>query len=324
MGFLSDLALSKYIKKLLPTFSRNVITKQIDLYKDELLTKTLPPYLTAMQRENGLRGRQPFKSAYCKIIDKKIMSDKRINLKNKRFQFTPANAIEVIYNVLNQTASKLDYINKQVNSELATEIVNEALNYRQTTLIRLSDLTDFFLMYSRRLLILMLHHEMKQMDATLSDCPFVKGDLVWMEANFETYLALLGIYSQEDEKLVATINSIPPLEVSNDPEDLKTMQLNDANKVDPLKLGFIPNWMNPIYGVKDILLTWRFNRLESAKAEREQVELQLRLHQTKLNGENNPKLEQIIQSTQERLKKLNLKVSELENDFRERYGLDDE
>lgn len=313
--------LALFVRSFLPDFSKSTVTDQISVLKTELQTKTLPPYISALEVETGFHGKEPFKSKWAANTNNIIMGQRGLNLTNREFKLRPQNMIEIIHEVLNTMSIKLTELETMVNKSFGDSIVNSQLTYHQANLLRLVEMTEFFLIYSRRLLINIINNEYKYLDSRPSiGEPFVKGDLKWLESNLGTYATMLAIYSQDKENFFRAIKSVPDLIVSDDKDETETALKVHGDNLDPFRLGFIPYVLNPIYHIRMAIVDWRHNRIEAAKAERELLELRIQQYIMKRNGTDNAKMDQMINNAQERLKRLNKKITDMEESYRVDYG----
>lgn len=313
--------LSFFVRTFLPNFSKSTVTDQIDILKNELATKTLPPYLSATDSTSGLLGKNPFNAKWNQLANASIMSERRMNLKNREFKTVPTNCIELIASVLGTLSSRLTYLDELVNKSFGDDIVNTALSYQQANLLRLVEMSEFFLIYARRFLIYVVSEEYKNLETRPSvGEPFVKGDVKWIENNLSAFTQLLRIYSQDKENFIRDLKNIPDVTISDDKEESDLAKKVHGEKLDPMHLGFIPYVFNPIYHIRMAYVDWRHSRLEAAKAERELLELRIQQYIMKRNGTDNAKMDNVINNAQERLKRLNMKITQMEESYRADYG----
>ena len=136
----------------------------------------------------------------------------------------------------------------------------------------------------------------------------------------QAFLAILAIYSTEEDNFVRAIKQIPDIQVPENPEEDALVKKVHGNKVDELGLGFVPYVLNPIYHIRMKIVEWRHHRIESAKAERELLELRIQQYIMKRNGADNAKMDQVINNAQESLKKLNKKIADMEESYNADYN----
>lgn len=311
--------LAFFVRTFLPSFSKSTITEQIDLLREELAKKTLPPYQSALDVQIGFRGNNPFKSKWAQSTNGRIMSG-NVVLKNRGYKYVPKNSVELIGQVLEQLDGKLKYLNELIDKSFSDDIVNSQLTYLQSHLLRLVEMSEFFLIYCRKYLIMVLHHEFAEHDPSAAkQTPLVKGDVVWVEKRITAFIQMLEIYSQDKEDFIRALKRVPDITITEDIEGEKLAQKVHGKNLDPLNLGFIPYVFNPIYHIRNMVLHWRHSRIEAAKQEREYLELRIQQYRMKLGGVDNAKMESVVANAEERLKRLNKKIADMEESYAADY-----
>ena len=312
--------LSFFTRTFLPNFSKATVTDQIALLREELKTKTLPPYRSATEPEVGFRGRNPFKAKWPKLYNDKATSEK-INVRNREFPYQPLNVIEIIACVLETMDGKLKYLEELTMKSFSDDIVNTQLTFLQTNLLRLVEMSEFYLVYARKFLILLIDEEYNTLNAKVGKHrPLVKGDIKWIETHFPTFMKMTAIYAVDKENFIRAIKSMPEMTVPDSKDEYELAEKVHSDNLDPFGMRFVPYVFNPIYHIRSAILNWRHSRIEAAKTEREYLELRLQQYRMKLGGADNAKMEQIIEATEERLKKLNVKITEMEETYAADYG----
>lgn len=290
------------------------------MLREELKTKTLPPYQSALEQEMGFRGKKPFQGKWPLLYNAKFM-DEKINFRNREFQYQPLNVIETVGAILEQLDGKFKYLEELIGKSFSDEIVNTQLTFLQANLLRLAEMSEFYLIYARKFLILLIDEEYSAINAKNGKFkPLTKGDIKWIEKHFPTFVQMSIIYSQDKENFIRAIKKIPEMTIPESKDEYDLAEKVHGQNLDPNGMRFVPYVFNPIYHIRSAILNWRHSRIESAKAEREYLELRLQQYRLKRGGVDNAKMEQIIEATEERLKKLNLKITEMEESYSADYG----
>lgn len=321
MKILAGSPLSFFTRTFLPNFSKSTVSDQIAMLREELKTKTLPPYRSALEQEVGFRGRRPFKAKWPMLYDAKAMNEK-INHRNREFPYQPLNVIELVGCILETLEGKFKYLEELIVKSFSDDIVNTQLTFQQANLLRLAEMSEFYLIYARKFLIMLIDEEYKGIDAKAGKYkPLVKGDVKWLEKHFPTFIQMSIIYSQDKENFIRAIKKIPELTIPESKDEYELAEKVHGENLDPHGMRFVPYVFNPIYHIRSAILNWRHSRIESAKTEREYLELRLQQYRMKRGGVDNAKMEQVIEATEERLKKLNLKITEMEESYSSDYGV---
>lgn len=164
-------------------------------------------------------------SKWNKAYNDKVMSSRSINFKNRQFTVKSDNMILVVYNVLNQLGQRLNYLESLIDKSFGDDIIGSALSYQQANLLRLVEMSEFFLIYARRLAIYIVSNEYEEIEKNPStEKPFTKGDIKWLEMNMQAFLGILGIYSVDEENFIRAVKQIPDIQVPENKEELDLIQ----------------------------------------------------------------------------------------------------
>lgn len=314
-------SLAMVIRTFLPSFSRNTVSEQIDMLRAEIKERVLPLYESCIDETTGFRGDKAF-SDPSNISDNAIVMKSNINFDNREFTFKPKNMVEAIYQIFSKMDAKLEYLDELITKSFGNEIVNTQLSYLQANLLRLVELSEFYVLYARRFLIKVVHHEYAHLNRTgQEDSPLVKADLVFLSDNLRNFTAMSRIWSVDKENFIRAIKGIPDITISDDAETEAQHNQVYGSKLDPLQAGFLPYFLNPIYHVRNAILHWRNYRINAARAEVEYLELNIQRLQLKRNGTDNAHLDKVIAANVERMKKANTKLARLQEDYDKTYGL---
>lgn len=290
--------LRKYLESMLPMFTRQRIFEDIDIVRTTLDDNTLPVY-----REYAkLMGKDNFKSDFATEYQDRF--DKRFEGK------MTGNMIGTIAKQLEGMSEKLDVVSKLVEDSFADDVIKQAMTILRVNVLQYLETIGFSVQYARRLLIALVAFEVNAFNPNV-DIDIVDGELEWLENNFATFGACLNVLDTTAEKVQETLKEVPDVAVNPDSVD-NVVAMVGKDKVDPLKLGFIPVVLNPAYHIGMRIAEWQADRYQKSVEEREM--LQYRLLQYKLveKGRNDAALERKVKITQDRIDKLNYKIAKME------------
>ena len=104
--------------------------------------------------------------------------NEKINVRNRDFPYQPLNVIELVTCVLETLDNKLKYLDELVAKSFSDDIVNSQLTFLQTNLLRLAEMSEFYLVYARKFLILLIDEEYISLNAKVGKHgPLVNGDI---------------------------------------------------------------------------------------------------------------------------------------------------
>lgn len=313
--------LEKFVQTLLPNFSGETVESNLKSLRLECEDKTYPPYRGVV--ELGLfQSEEAFNHSWTRTINGLIVAGMKVD---RRDVFKPlgmglrSNCIYLIERVLSAVPERINDMIKMSNINTGRVVSKIGITYPQANIIRLSELLEFFQVFARKLLLQIYakeHETLSDKNHVISE-PLSPIEVKWLEKHYESFIMLLNVFSVNKEDFVRALKSIPDIAIDEDEQVQAAVKANAGARTDPFVLGIIPYTWNPIYHIRMGVAEWRKARLDAAYSERELLELRLEALRAKMSGEPNAKLEDNIERMQNRLKKLNVKIIELENSFKE-------
>lgn len=306
--------LEKFVQTLLPNFSGEVVESNLKSVKVECVEKTYPPY-RSVREAKLFEGNRPFQHSWTNTANGLIMN----GLHKTRLVKDQPHFVYVIERILSQVPERIEELIKMSNINSGREISKTGITYPQANIIRLSELLEFFMVYARKLLLHVYtkeHESLSDKSSLLSE-PLSPLEVKWLERHMDSFIMLLNVFAADKENYIRAIKSIPEITIESDEQVQQAVKANAGAKLDPFNLGIIPYTWNPIYHIRMGIAEWRKSRLDAAISERELLEMRLELVMAKQRGESNARLEKNIEGMQNRLKKLNVKIMELEESFKE-------
>lgn len=313
--------LEKFVQTLLPNFSGETVESNLKSLRLECEDKTYPPYRSVV--ELGLfQFEEAFRHSWTKTINGLIVAGMKVD---RRDVFKPlgmglrSNCVYLIERVLSAVPERINDMIKMSNINTGRVVSKIGITYPQANIIRLSELLEFFQVFARKLLLQIYakeHETLSDKNHVISE-PLSPIEVKWLEKHYESFIMLLNVFSVNKEDFVRALKSIPDIAIDEDEQVQAAVKANAGARTDPFVLGIIPYTWNPIYHIRMGVAEWRKARLDAAYSERELLELRLEALRAKMSGEPNAKLEDNIERMQNRLKKLNVKIIELENSFKE-------
>ena len=313
--------LEKFVQTLLPNFTGENVENSLKALRIECEDKTYPPFRSCVEM-GVFAGSQPFKNGWVITFNSLLVDGIKVN-KRDIFKQLPRdlqkNSLYLIERILAAVPERINDMIKMSNINTGRIVSKVEITYPQAIIIRLAELLEFFQVFARKLLLQIYakeHESLSDKTNVLSE-PLSPLEVKWLETHYESFIILLNVFSVNKEDFVRTLSSIPDIAIDENEEVQAAVRANAGARTDPFMLGIIPYTWNPIYHIRMGLAEWRKARLDAAYSERELLELRLELVRAKQAGESNAKLEDSIDRMQNRLKKLNVKIIELENSFKE-------
>lgn len=290
-----------FLQRLSPRFERRDIEKAIFNLHDEVSQYTLPAYQSAETYMSGW----DFKSQFCSDFDKLFQRE----IKPRR----RGNYIETIHDTLTVLTDNLDTLAKLVNKLFSKDVIKGSLTYSKVQVLQSIDVMDFCIQYSRKLLIhtLALETAHYRGNNVRGQTVLSPADIKFLEAYKMQFLALFKVISQPSKDIEKKIQEIPDIIASEENMDL-VAQSTGLSRLDPLGFaaqGFIPQIS--LY-VGSRIAERQYARYKAAQEEKKLLEYQLMDLENALDNTSDPKVQKMIELTQDAIDKINAKIQKFE------------
>ena len=295
--------IAKLVQSLLPTFTKNRILEDINMLREELKASTLGPYKSAV----GDFGTRKWESDYAKAFEKAFESGYR-----SRYS---GNFIKPVNETLENILENLDTVARLVDVQYSNDVMRDAMNALKINLLQWVETAQFFVKYSRRLLVCTLTCEVNKINKEEAEFHgMVDAEITWLTSNRDNYLYALNIMAVKRAELEKKFEELPDVIVNE--QTVGTLnETVGSSKLDPMNFGLIPVALNPIYHIRMMVAEWQVARFNSAQAERKMLEFRILQLKQAASGKKDARLEQEIEYNQGRLDKLNFKLAEMEKDY---------
>lgn len=292
-----------YIRSLLPRIAKSDVIGDLRDLRRELAEDTVPPYEAAAE----IFRRWDMKSRPLSDFDKLFQR----NVKSK----TRGNYVVVIHAHLKTTLKSLDAIEKLLNDKFAGDVVRSNLTYSGAQLLQYIETTMFAAKYARKLLIQTYDLEMADLMTRSPAGRLTPAEEKWMAERRNDFFAAMTVLGMETRDLDKAIRSIPDVEIDEETVDAVVASVG-MSKLDPLKMNlFVGTTFNVFYHIGMARASAQIKRHDASLEERKMLEYQLLDFKNAQKGEEDPKLQQAIEYTQDRLNKLNFKIRKFEEEL---------
>lgn len=293
-----------FIASLLPSFEADRVRKDILTLREELKTTTLPGYTAASKYFKTNKVKAPVCVDYQKEFDSVVKTQIR------------GSYIEVVGDVFQHLPENLDALQRLVDRYFANDVMTKGMTYLKVNLLQYVEAVGFALRYGRKLLLWTYQAET---NFALGDKDKIGLELTqyerdWLKANAAHFGNVIRILSGDAKQLETSIDALPDVVITN--ENVPVMQATvGASKLDPFKFGLIPVKLNPIYHIRMAIAEYQVKRYKAALEEYRTLEYQLMALENARTGKKDPKLEQAIEYNQNRLQKMNVEITRMEEDY---------
>lgn len=296
--------ITKFISSLLPSMNRSDIKEDLATLNKELQETTLPAYITAVEQ----LAERDFTDDRTREFDK--LFEQRVNKMKGR------NHIVHIHHTLKELEKTVVVLNKMVDKHFATKIARESMTYLRAEILRYIAAATFVVKYSRRHLHYVLICEINAKDGRTHALgkELSKAELEWLRENARGYMDALNSLSDDSKAVEKSLKAIPDAVISEERNEAVEATVG-KRKLDPFRLGFLPPRFNIIYLIGMRVAEYQANRLRAAKEEAKALEYRLLELRQVEEGERDAKLQQLIEYTEDRVRKLNYKIKKAEEDY---------
>lgn len=294
------MSISKYVTSLLPSFERSQVEEDIRVLKEDLGENTLPPFAAAADH---------FKRD--KFAAKDVVDFDRVFGRSVRTSIN-GNFISVTYEALKRANEMLGKIDTAVDKYFGRDITAEGMTYARLNVLRYLEIVSFATRYSRKVLLWTYHNEQAAHKRPVGN-PLARAEIQWLHENRQAFFVCIRILSTKPQDVEKFFRNIPDMIVV--PEEVEmAKQTVGEDRLDPLQTNLIPVKLNPIYHVRMAITEWQVNRYKAGQEEKRALEYRLLALKESREGKEDAKLEQMIEYTEDRLKKLNYKLAKIEED----------
>lgn len=296
------MSIGKYVSSLLPSFDKGRVEEDIRVLKEELSQITIPPYEAAAE----FYGANGFSSKQCQEFNRTFAN--RTNVERKFEGYYPV----TIHHVLVRAQETVAMLDGQVDKYFGRDVATSGLTYARANLLRLIEVTYFVCRYSRKLLLWTHDEEKKSLGRKIGD-PFTSAEIEWLFENRDGFFAAINVLARPTKEIAGALYNIPDMVVVPEEVDVAEATVG-ANKLDPLRMGIIPIKLNPIYHVRLAIAEFQVARYKAGQEEKRSLEYRLLALKEIHNEGGDAHLEQQIEYTENRIKKLNHKLAKMEEE----------
>lgn len=299
------MSLKLFLSSLVPSFERARILEDIDSLVSDISENLSPAYSSAAT----ITKAHKFKSQVGKNTE---------SMFHLRFpQERQTNHIAYVSAALVNTQAVLKVIEPMVQELFARDVTKDALTYKKAAVLQYLSLVRFFNGYAGRYLLRLLAAEDAATKGLPEDKDILPVDQRFFKENLEPFLHALKVLDLRASEITERLGKMQDLQIVTDKISAIASTLGPEN-VDPLRLGFIgPNATSSlIYKLRTGLANYQVAKHNENKELSKALQLRLYALKDAHAGKSDPKLQQNIEYTEDRLARLREEI----DGFQERYG----
>jgi len=288
--------ITEYIKALLPSFDRGNILESIEETR-VFIDETIIPWSQVLNSIHKPKGSKEFKDANL------AFNSFFPQLKSK--PFFQAKGL-----IFKNVSDNLSYLANQSTKLFGAKVTKESITYKKAAILQLLDIaafsSEYFIKQANYLIEAETTRKFKER--------FIPPQLEYLKKNERTYLEGLVRLNVNKRDFIKLIDNIPDLAINED--ESTTQAVVGFKAIDPFKLGFINQRLNPFYHWRIFLAEVKVKRHQERKALKQMLEMRILALKEEQSGNQDPRLEEQINYISGRVQTLEYEI----NKFEEKYG----
>lgn len=296
--------IDKFLGALLPSFKKDNLREEISSILTELEETAIPVYESAADT----LGKVKFVSKETMAFQKNWERTVKIDAKGNYVIGTLA--------VLQHMRQNLGYIQTLVEKNFVEDVFRDAMTFLRANVIQYVETMGFVVKYARKLLLWTFYELSMEADrkAGLVSSGLSKAEVRWLAENAMNYLQAMNAMGLKRPDLESHFRKIPDATATVD--NVATIESTvGTDRTDPFKMNFIPTSLNPFFFIGKKIAEYQVSRYNVALEEKKALEMRLLNFRQQQEGRNDPKLQQAIEYSEDRLLKLNYKLREMEAEY---------
>lgn len=296
--------IDKFLKNLIPSFKKDVLREELANVRKEISDNTIPQYASALE----VFARHKFSS-------KEVLGFERGFDRAVKTEFR-GNFVTITYETLKRIVDNMPVLERLVERSFVEDVFRDALTYLRANVIQYLEQVGFVAKYARRLMIWVSYEETQELDkksGIVGQGP-TKAEIKWLLDNASAFYMAINSLAVKKQVVEKAFSDIPDAIVTEE-GNAEVEATVGADKTDPFKFGFVAHPLNPFYLFGKIRAERQVKRYESAKEEARLLELRLLNMRQRQAGNTDPKLQQNIEYSEDRLQKLNIQIQDMEEDY---------
>lgn len=292
----------KYVESLLPTLGKDRILEDLRHLREELQDTVIPPYTAATEFFSSRRFQDKITKDMANDFDKKVKSKYRGNM------------VSVMTEIWGNAVEGVDALDAMVDKHYGKDVTKHGMTYLKANVLQHIEALGFAFRYARKMLMYIYALETQHYTENgrpITGSFLTKPEREWMQVHYRDFLQVMTILAVPANELTSVYGAVPDALIDADRvEEMKATV--GTGKIDPLKHGFIPSALWPIYHVRIKLAEWQVARRDAAREEMRAIEFRLLNLKALDAGKANAKIQNEIEYSEDRVSKLSRKIAKLE------------
>lgn len=290
-----------YVRRMAPTYERKEISHVLKQLHEELDDFTLPAAKGAQEAFVD----HTFKSTYARELTQSLR-------KRVMFQGSP---LDVLVNAVERLEQNIPALEAEIKRQFSFQFATSNLTYSRLTLLRYIEAALFFAKYFRKLLLRLVAEEAVTLGSA-APIRWSKAEKMWLDTNLKTFVDVFPYMDMDSQRLVKMLKNASTAEIDESTFDVAQKTLGSA--MDPMQLGKMETvGFSPVFSVGKAIAELQVKRYQGVKEEHQALLLRLQeLREMKEDGRISPKMQKLIEYTEDRIEKLDYQINQIEENNR--------
>lgn len=292
----------EYIRALYPVNERKDVIAELVQLHDELTQYTLPVFQDV---QKGFLGYN---------FQSKLYQDLAAQLR-RHVKFN-GSALDLVVQAVTHASANIPFLEAETKRVFSFQFDRSNMTYKRANLLRYIDTLQFYTRYARKLVLHLVAEEARAIGkATPNNWP--KAETKWLSENLVHFAGLYSAVAQSDSELKKVFAQVSDATI-DDATYATAQQSLGQRAIDPMRLSQLsPTSGNPFFSFGKFRAEMKVKKYHGAKEESQALQLRLQEYrEIATDGEVNPKLQKLIQYTEQRIEQLNYRIAKIEEDNR--------
>lgn len=291
-----------FLSSALPSFTKAGVDNDLQMSLDEYLNHVEPVYHTFQQEFKNYK----LKSENGRAFETKFSNSFKGNYNTN---FLIAAFTQALVNI----PGKVDMIQRALESGSQTDMIRTAMTAKQINIVQLAEVISFVTRFSRRLLFFVVTCETNAHLEKNETKDIRDAEARYINDYFSSYVMGLNFLAVPQSNAEGLLDAVPNVLI--DKSGAAAAQKVAGMAADPFNMGFIPIKLNLVYHVGMRVAEYQAARYHEAKYEQQALSAKILFLRKKLDGKEDPKLEQVIDNYETLLSKKTYEIAKMEQDY---------
>lgn len=291
-----------FLGSALPSFSKTTVDNDLQMALEEYLNHVEPSYSSFKKEFKDYKLKSDTGRAYDKVFGNVFKSNYHTNFLIASFDMALVNL-----------PGKIDMVQTALHASTQTDILRSSMTAPQINIVQLAEVLSFIVRFSRRLLNFMVTCETNALMDKPETTSFKKAEIQYINDYFSAYVIGLNFLAISQSDAVDMLEAIPNVLIEK--SSAQSTQRMAGLSADPFNMGFIPVFLNPIYHIGMRVAEYQAARYHEAKYEQQALGAKIMYLRKRIDGKEDPKLEQVIENYETLLAKKTYEIAKMEEKY---------